>query len=58
MEEEMLKEIGKGLNVREKILLKIFAKTFIKVFHMGRIETFNNLKPIKLVAPSNKITFF
>ena len=54
MEEEMLKEIGKGLNVREKI----FAKTFIKVFHMGRIETFNNLKPIKLVSPGNKITFF
>lgn len=58
MEKEMLKEIGKGLNVREKILLKIFAKIFIKVFHMGRIETFNNLKPIKLVAPGNKITFF
>lgn len=58
MEKEMLKEIGKGLNKRERILLKIFAKTFIKVFHMGRIETFNNLKPKKLVAPGNKITFF
>ena len=58
MEKEMLKEIGKGLNKRERILLKIFAKTFIKVFHMGRIETINNLKPIKLVAPGNKITFF
>lgn len=58
MEEEILKEIEKGLNKREKILLKIFAKTFLKVFHMGRIETFNNLKPIKLVVPGNKITFF
>ena len=43
MEKEMLKEIGKGLNVREKILLKIFAKTFIKVFHKVRIETINKM---------------
>lgn len=57
MEKEMLKEIGKGLNKRERILLKIFAKTFIKVFHMGRIECFNSLRQEKLVSVSNKITF-
>lgn len=57
MEKEILKEIEKGLSKREKILLKIFAKTLIKVFHMGRIECFNSLRQEKLVSVSNKITF-
>lgn len=43
MEKEMLKEIGKGLNKRERILLKIFAKTFIKIYNKGRVETVNRL---------------
>ena len=43
MEKEMLKEIGKGLNKRERILLKIFAKTFIKIYNKVRVETVNRL---------------
>ena len=31
------------LNWREKILVKTFSKTFIKVYNISRITTFNNI---------------
>ena len=42
MEKEILKEIEKGLSKREKILLKIFAKTFIKIYN--KLTTENKRK--------------
>lgn len=46
--EEVVEEIKKECNLRERVLLKIFAKTFVKVYHIGRIDCFNNLKNKKL----------
>lgn len=43
MEEEILKEIEKVLNKKEKILLKLFSKTFIKIFHVSRINLINKM---------------
>lgn len=43
MENEIIKEIEKGLNKREKILLKIFTKTFMKVYNIARINIINYL---------------
>lgn len=37
----VLKEIIKGLNWREKIIVRIFPKTVIKVYRKGMAECFN-----------------
>lgn len=36
----ILEEIGKELNFRERILVKIFRKTFVKVYRLGMISCF------------------
>lgn len=41
MEKEILKEICKDLNKKERIIVKLFKKTFIKVYHKARIKVFN-----------------
>ncbi len=43
MEEDIVKEIEKECNFKERILLKIFTKTFMKVYNIARIKTFNSL---------------
>nr|DAR36282.1 MAG TPA: hypothetical protein [Caudoviricetes sp.] len=41
MENDIVKEIRKDLNWKEKIIVKIFTKTFIKVSNISRIKTIN-----------------
>lgn len=42
MEEKILKEIMKNCkDWRERLLLKMFPKTFVKAYHVGRIKGFN-----------------
>lgn len=48
MEKEILEEMKKECNLKERILLKLFGKTFVKVYHIGRIDCFNSLKNKKL----------
>lgn len=43
MENEVLEEITKGLNWKERIVVHINKKTFIKVFNKTRVETINKL---------------
>lgn len=43
MEKEIVEEIKKECNFRERILLKMFGKIFVKVYHIGRIKMFNSL---------------
>lgn len=38
----MEKEIGKKLNFKEKIIIHIFRKTFIKIYKLGITFGFNN----------------
>jgi len=42
MEEIIFNEITKGLNRKEKIIIKLFTKTFIKVYHNVRIYLINS----------------
>lgn len=41
--EEILKEIEKECNFKERILIKLFTKTFFKVYNLARIKIINNL---------------
>lgn len=43
MEENIVEEIKKECNFREKILLKLFWKTFVKVYNIGKINYFNKI---------------
>nr|DAG74098.1 MAG TPA: hypothetical protein [Caudoviricetes sp.] len=43
MEEDIVKEIEKECNFKERILLKVFTKTFMKVYNIARIKMFNSL---------------
>lgn len=43
MEKEILEEIEKECNFKERILLKVFTKTFMKVYNIARIKMFNSL---------------
>ena len=38
----IIKELSKYLNWREKIILKIFANIFVKVYNISRIKTLNS----------------
>jgi hypothetical protein len=42
MEEIIFSKITKGLNRREKIIIKVFTKTFVKVYHNTRIYLINS----------------
>ena len=44
MKEEIIREIKRQCNFRERILLKLFPKIFIKVYHISRIKTFNYIQ--------------
>lgn len=41
MRNVVLNEIKDGLNLREKFILKVFTKTFNKVYNITRINTVN-----------------
>ena len=43
MKNVVLNEIIKDLNWRDKLLIKLFTDTFIKVYNIGRVKTFNNI---------------
>lgn len=43
MKDVVLNEIMKELNLKEKIIVKVFEKLIIKVYNMARITTVNNL---------------
>lgn len=43
MEKEILEEIEKECNFKERILLKAFTKTFMKVYNIARLKVINNL---------------
>lgn len=42
MKDVVVNEIIKELNWKEKIIVKIFIKTFKKVYNIGRINTVNS----------------
>ena len=41
MKDVVLNEVKKELSFKERIIIKIFAKTFIKVYNITRINTVN-----------------
>ena len=41
MEKEIVKEICKDLNWKEKIVVKLFKKSFIKTYRLGLVKCFN-----------------
>lgn len=41
MKDVVVNEIIKALNFCEKIIVKLFTKTFIKVYNLARINTIN-----------------
>lgn len=43
MEEDIVKEIEKECNFKERILLRLFTKTFVKVYNIARLKVINNL---------------
>lgn len=38
-----IKDLEKELNTKEKIVVKILAKTFNKVYNLARIKTINSM---------------
>ncbi len=43
MDNEILKELSKELNWKEKMIVRIFSKTFYKVYHICRIHIVNKI---------------
>lgn len=43
MEKEILEEMKKECNLKERILLKLFGKTFVKIYNIVRLKIINNL---------------
>lgn len=43
MKNKELQEIMKGLNLKERIIVHINKKTFLKVFNKTRVETINSV---------------
>lgn len=43
MEKDIVREICKDLNWKEKTIVKLFRKTFVKIHHKIRINIFNKL---------------
>ena len=42
MKDVVLDEVKKALNWRERIVVKIFKKTFIKIYEKGKINYFKS----------------
>ena len=43
MKDVVLDEVKKELNWRERIVVKLFTKTFVKVYNITRIKIVNKL---------------
>ena len=43
MNERIIQEIMEGCNWKEKVIIRIFKRLFIKVFHNGRLKTVNSM---------------
>lgn len=43
MKNIILEDIMKVCNNKEKILIKLFPNTYIKAYHIGRINTVNHI---------------
>lgn len=43
MKKEILEEIEKECNFKERILLKVFTKTFMKIYNIGKINYFRKI---------------
>ena len=43
VENVVLDEIIKGLNWKEKIIVKLFRRTFFKVYNISRIKSVNSI---------------
>lgn len=41
MKDVVLDEVMKDLNFKERIIVKLFSKTFYKIFNISRILTLN-----------------
>lgn len=41
MEKEIEKRIMEQCNIRQKVLIRLFPKTFVKVYHIGRMDVIN-----------------
>lgn len=41
MEDVIINKLSKNMNFIERILLKVFKKTFMKAYHTARIDWFN-----------------
>lgn len=41
MEKEILKEICRDLNWIERIIIRLFKKSFVKVYRLGLVKCFN-----------------
>lgn len=58
MEKLVVEEICRNLKWYERVVVKLFRKTFIKVYHMGRILIFNRKLEDKRLSSSNKLAQF
>lgn len=45
MEKYVVEELVWEMNLREKIIVKLFKRTFIKAYNIARVNTFNNIVP-------------
>lgn len=55
MEKLIVENLCRNLKWYERVIVKLFSKTFVKVFHIGRITIFNKkLEDIRL-SSSNKL---
>ena len=45
MEKYVVEELVKEMNFKERILLKLFKRTFVKAYNIARVNTFNNIVP-------------
>lgn len=55
MEKLVIENLCKNLKWYERVIVKLFSKTFVKVYHIGRITIFNKkLEDIRL-SSSNKL---
>jgi len=43
MQDRIVEEVLKNCNWYEKIIVKIFSKTFIKIYHFNRINIVNSI---------------
>ena len=43
MKDVVLNEVKKELNLKERIVVRIFSKTFMKVYNISRIKIVNKM---------------